>query len=154
MLSEIAPSLPPAAITRHPVLRNIDQRNRSYSPPLCTYTRSGYIQRERPLSHYHPIGWLGRGSDYRLHPGALALCTLAKSNRMLAGTAGVCEEIVARGESIRDDAMRAGDSTICTNVCGNHYRRASVNVIPMSNRHLDLESAIIRFRLLIKYTRA
>lgn len=99
------------------------------SPPLCTYTRGGYVQRGRPLGHYHPIGWLGRGSDYRLHPGALALCTLAKSNRMPAGTDGVCEEIVARGESIRGRyGAGPADSAICTNVCGNHYGWMSVGV--------------------------
>lgn len=77
------------------------------SPPLCTYTRGGYVQRERPLGRYHPIGWLGRGSDYRLHPGTLVPCTLAKSNRMPVGTAGVCEEIVTRS---RIDTGRYGTS--------------------------------------------
>ncbi|RLU20552.1 hypothetical protein DMN91_007163, partial [Ooceraea biroi] len=39
--SEIAPSLPLAAITKHPVLGNIDRRNRSY-PPLCTRAADTY----------------------------------------------------------------------------------------------------------------
>lgn len=112
------------------------------SPLLCARAADTYNESDPSA---YPIGWLGRGSDYRLHPGARS--SRARSlNRIECRPDGVCEEIVARDESIRNER------TIF--VYGNHYRWMSGNVscdeAACSVCSCGIFCAIIRFRLLIK----